>query len=145
MPVAGEQGLQLLNGGLGGLTQAITDLAPGDYTISFDVGARYTGDSAVSLYLDGSAVPTGIYTATGNNNLGTYVPESLTYDETETSLTLDFQGSLGTPMLQNVSVTPVPEPASLLLFSLGAIGVGVVAYRRRGKLAVPTREVKGNN
>ncbi|HEX3997445.1 MAG TPA: PEP-CTERM sorting domain-containing protein [Pirellulales bacterium] len=134
VPVAGEQGLQLLNDSLGGLTQTITGLTPGDYTIDFYIGARNAGDSSVSLFLDGSATPIGTYTAVGDGNSGSYLPESLTYDETGTSLTLDFQGVSGTPMLQNVSVTPasVPEPASLLLFSLGAIGVGFATCRRRG-------------
>jgi len=50
-------------------------------------------------------------------------------------LTFDLFGFGGSPVagVDNVSVTPVPEPTTLLLLGSGLLGLGGVAWRRSRK------------
>jgi hypothetical protein len=50
--------------------------------------------------------------------------------------TLTFQSTTGSaygPALDNLSVTPVPEPSTWAMMILGFAGVGFLAYRRKAR------------
>jgi hypothetical protein len=96
-------------------------------------------DNSAFVWLDGTYV-TGFRVIPANNgalnfslpNLGAGVHYLQILRE-------DFGGATGTPFLEltgtpQIVVDPVPEPASLTLWGLGALGCAIAGYRRR-KLA----------
>jgi choice-of-anchor C domain-containing protein len=65
------------------------------------------------------------FTATGNT-------ETLTFASTTTAFSGNdaYPFAFG-PALDNVSVTPIPEPSTWAMMILGFLGVGFLAYRRK--------------
>ena len=128
-------------GGTGGtetLAQTIATVTGVSYTLTFDHGS-FNGAQAVELFVGGTSVAT--YTPVGTSNL----------DALFTTATYVFTGS-GSPteilfsvvtvtgdsedaLLDNVSVTAVPEAATWALMIAGFGIVGTAARRRRALAA----------
>ncbi|MEI8018702.1 MAG: carbohydrate binding domain-containing protein [Schlesneria sp.] len=75
---------------------------------------------------------TSLYDAT---NLSTFDYQQYVYHVTATStttaVTLGFQNDFSYFDVDNISVSPVPEPSSFICFSLGAILLGYHGWRQR--------------
>lgn len=115
----------------------------GAYTLTFDLSGNPDGGPATkTLEVSvGGATQTFTYTI-GANSHGQmdYVPETLTFDAsgptTLTFTSLDVGSPYG-PVVGNVSVTGVPEPAAwaLMLLGVGAMGASLRARRSRASVA----------
>ena len=114
----------------GTLTKTLTGLADGEYALTFELAGNHRdgGVEATTVTISGGAGTTitpaenddSFFTVIGHATGGT-----LTFSFHDASA--DNIGSL----LDNVSVSAVPEPGSLPLMLAGFAALGVVARRRR--------------
>jgi hypothetical protein len=128
----------LLQGGdgtIGGvsISQSISGFYTGPATVTFSAenrGCCSGGASTVNVYMDGTLIDS---VTPPTNSFQTYTITGLT--ETRGSHTLSFAGSITggdqTAFIDTVSLTSVPEPASVVLFGLGAVGLLVARRRKR--------------
>lgn len=137
--------------GLAGLLESTPISAPaGNYVLSFDLAGshRNTIESVISFFSNEqapaakgpvSSLPlnlgvTQILNITSSQGFQTYeVPFSLA---TLGSFNIAFQSLGGNgdnigALLDNVSVTPVPEPSTILLLASGFFGVAIYGKRRK--------------
>ncbi len=137
---------------VGAISQTITGLTAGQqYAVSFYMAAaqQYSYNGATTDYW---TVGLGNTALTSNTQAGSqstsimdlashdfsgWQYETMTFTATGTSDVLSFLAT-GTPsgvppfaLLDGVSMTAVPEPASVAILATGMIGLGVVARRRR--------------
>ncbi len=127
-----------LDGNSPGAISQDVQLAAGQYTVSFALAGNRDGGSpvkGVQVSIDGV---THDYTfdTSGLNGMG-WVTKSFTFDVTHpgvpsvlTFTSLDASGPYGAA-LADISVTAVPEPASLGLLLAGIGMLGVMSSRRR--------------
>ena len=130
------------------LSQTVTGLTAGQsYTLSFYwAGAQFTDENAPTteqwqVSLGGSTQSTAVVNNAAQGFTG-WMQTTMTFTADSSSDVLSFLavGPGGLPpavLLGDVSLTPaaVPEPSSIVMVTLGAIGVIGVGLRRRAKLA----------
>jgi hypothetical protein len=115
-------------------------LAAGTYKISFALSGNPDGappTKALAVSVTGSAAQDYEYPVVGNNVNMNYSDESYIFTWAGGNATLTF-ASLNTPsnnpygpVIGDVSIAAVPEPATWAMMILGFLGVGFVAYCRR--------------
>jgi choice-of-anchor C domain-containing protein len=128
-----------LDGNSPGTISQSLNLAAGDYTLGFWMaGNPDGGDATKSVQVTvGGSVETFTFSTTGHNtgDMG-YTFETLAFSTpgatTLTFQSLDASGPYGAA-IGGVSVTAVPEPASMSLLLAGLGMVGVMASRRRSR------------
>lgn len=131
----------------GSISQTFSGLVAGQtYVVSFDLAGNPAGGPQPKLIT--VSTDEAVFNASFNSSstsLGSmgWKPESFTFVAAGTSDTLTFAsnttGFSGNetyptafgPALDNVSVAPVPEPATWAMMIIGFAGVGFLAYRRR--------------
>jgi hypothetical protein len=136
-----------------GISQTLTGLTSGDtYSVSFYwAGGQQSGfhgntTEAMQVSFGGSSQTTPTYTNTAVNEGGSiglagqfsgWMQQTFTFKADGSSDVLNFL-AIGTPdslppivLLDGVSVTAVPEPASISLLAVSMIGLGAVYLRRR--------------
>ena len=136
-----------LNGMSSGTLQQTFATTPGEsYLLTFDLSGNPDGGNPIKTL----TVTDGIFaqmfmfdtTANGGATIGIngnmrWQPQSFQFTASSASTTLSFIGDPNNgpfgPALDNVSVTAVPEPATLAVLGFGLLGMG--AYTRRRKAA----------
>jgi choice-of-anchor C domain-containing protein len=141
-PEAGGGSVDLDGLSPGEISQTIAT-GTGKYTLSFDLSGNPDGAPTVKTLavLVGNVVKTFTYTIGGNTHANMmYTPETLTFNAsgptTLTFASLDQAGSDFGPVIGDVNVSAVPEPASwaLMLLGLGAMGGALRSSRLRTNL-----------
>jgi choice-of-anchor C domain-containing protein len=137
-PTSGGGSVDLDGNAPGGISQSITAPA-GNYVLSFYLSGNPDGSPATKT-VDVSIA--------GFDKTFTYTIGSNTHSDMMYQLeTLDFALSGATtltftsadtgtpygPVIGDVSISAVPEPATWAMMVLGFVGVGFMAYRRRSK------------
>ena len=133
------QSIDLDGNAPGAISQTLTGLAAGEYTVTFDLSGNPDGGDATKLVdvsLGGSAAQQVSFT-TGTSSGMTWATETLTFnvaagDQTLSFVSADVGGPYGAA-IADVSVTAVPEPASLGLLLAGLGMIGVMSSRRRAR------------
>jgi len=111
--------------------------------ISLDVGndaASFSqpGDEAVlTAFLDGAMVGQAVVLALNRNTL---IDQTISFDETlfdSVTLKYDVNRFVGlTEVVDNIDITPIPEPTGAAVFGIGSFVIGVALRRRSGAPAV---------
>lgn len=133
----------------GGVTQTVTTVPGTAYRLSYDLGvrqddARFAGPISVTA-MAGPASATPTYNPAGSGvQWGTF---TLDFTATAATTNVSFQGISGNQYigLDNVQLSPVPEPSALLLAGAGVLGAAVTAWRKgvRGAARRPRRPAPG--
>lgn len=144
----GARSIDLAGNSVGSISQLITGLTSGqDYIVTFWASKNPDGGDSLrtgTISFGGVSMPFSYSDSSSLTNM-MWAPYSFTFTASGTSDLLSFaaDGSAGCcygPALDNVSVAPVPEPATwaMMLLGLGAIGFGMRRSKfslRREKLA----------
>lgn len=97
----------------------------------FSVLARYSGEGNCGIWLEDEEMNT-VFSPTTTTNWQTYsytITETGNYVINASAMSEPTIGGLSSLWLDAVRVTPVPEPSTVVLLGIGAIGL--LAWRRR--------------
>jgi hypothetical protein len=130
----------------GGVQQSISTTVGQEYNLSFYLGTQqslsiFTGPVSVQVTAGNVSSNTVTYNPPSGSTGPQWGLETVFFTATSTSTTISIVGSFTSGGdyigLDNVSVNPVsiPEPASLIMLGIGAVGVIGYTWRRRKQVA----------
>jgi hypothetical protein len=102
---------------------------------SFDIGSRTSLSFTLEGFLGGVLQDTAVLTTTGGGAFDTFTENWTNVDTVEIASTasLPLNWGFNTVQMDNVTINAaVPEPATWAMMVLGFLGIGIMAYRRRG-------------
>jgi hypothetical protein len=136
-PFNGQQFTELDSDGSSSIAQTVATTVGKAYILTFAfsprpgtpvadnvLGVSWNGGQVAKLSADGSALPTTDWKKFSYKVVATGTSSTLGFADLGTS------NSLGT-YLDNVTLNPVPEPASVAGFIVGGIALGLLGLRRR--------------
>lgn len=141
-----------LSGGLGGggngihatVSQTFATVPTAEYQLSFFIGAAFSPSSTINVQLNGaSPLLNQTLTASGPDQNIVWTQKTFVFTADSSLTKLSFRdvsgGDDNVSFVDSVSVelvgnAAVPEPASMAIWSVGALGCALAGYRRR-KLA----------
>lgn len=140
----GNQHLEI--GGFGGATQNSIDQVIGGFTpsltyrLEFSIASQWANQNGASgaevevSFPAGSSTPSQTFLAPPVPNWASWV--TYTYDFVATSALVDLQfmqitNGFDDVGIDNISITGVPEPSTLVLGGLGALGLAFAALRKK--------------
>ncbi|MCS6865847.1 MAG: choice-of-anchor C family protein [Gemmataceae bacterium] len=133
----GLRSLDLSAVNAGSISQTFSTIPGQAYLVQFDMAGNTDGGPAIkTLTADVGAGPiTFSFDTTGRSRPGNmgWETKSFVFTATSSTTTLTFTSTVTTafgPALDNVSVTPIPEPMSLMVLG-GLMVSGLAAVRRR--------------
>ena len=139
-PSPGGGSVDLDGNSVGAISQTLFGLAAGTYKVSFALSGNPDGappSKALAVSVTGSTTQNYDYPVVGDKVNMNYSDESYIFTWGGGNATLTF-ASLNTPsenpygpVIGDVSISAIPEPATWAMMILGFLGVGFVAYRRR--------------
>jgi hypothetical protein len=119
------------------LSQSFATSVGHTYKVAFASGALGGGSQDLSYALSGGGTNSGTISEIANDSItSTFSPTTFTFVASAASTTLTFSdlsfADSVDPVLTNVSVTGIPEPASwaLMLVGVGAVGAGLRSRRK---------------
>lgn len=143
-PSPGGGSVDLDGNSVGSISQTLFGLAAGTYKISFALSGNPDGPpptKALEVSVTGSAAQDYTYPVVGDKANMNYAINSYVFTWGGGNATLTF-ASLNAPsdnpygpVIGDVSISAVPEPATWAMMILGFLGLGFVAYRRRSGVA----------
>ena len=135
-----------LNGNFPGSISQTFDVVSGQtYKVTFFLAGNTDGGPAVKTLTTTSTDATILFSSfntTGHSHADMgWTPISFDFTasgltETLTFLSTTVDGNAYGPALDNVTVAAVPEPSTWAMMILGFLGVGFLAYRRKGESAL---------
>ncbi len=139
-PTLGGGSVDLDGNSVGAISQTLLGLAAGTYKVSFALSGNPDGPpptKALEVSVTGSTAQDYSYPLVGNKVNMNYSIESYIFTWGGGDATLTF-ASLNAPsnnpygpVIGDVSISAIPEPATWAMMILGFLGMGFVAYRRR--------------
>jgi hypothetical protein len=119
----------------GGVSQTIATTAGDHYALTFYLGSSAQYGVPDSIFASAGSA-SGIFTSTDPTSNNAWQLETLLFTATGSSTLISLVGNSGDHYigLDNVAVEAVPEPATWVMMILGFLGVGLVAYRRKGNI-----------
>jgi choice-of-anchor C domain-containing protein len=137
----GSRSIDLSGGNVGVLriSSQMTTIVGTSYLVEFDMAGNPAGGPTVKTMdvTAGTVTQAFSFNTSGKNlsNMG-WERKSFTFIANNVATYLTFSSTTGTcygPALDNVSVTVIPEPGTLLLLASGLLGIGISARIRRKK------------
>ena len=136
-PVAGSNSVDLNGDFQGGISQSFY-LAPGSYALGFYLSGNPDGlpqTKTLDVTIGNDPMYSYLTTIDSNHNLN-YQFYSLDFTTTGGNQLLSFMSttpdsSFG-PVIGGVSISAVPEPSTWAMMIAGFLGLGLMAYRRKG-------------
>ncbi len=118
------------------ISQSFATVLGKAYTVSFQYGALGGGSQAITFKLTG--LSDTVLTPTANNDLNTtFATYTTSFVGSGSPATIEFSNASFAdgidPIVDNVSVVAVPEPAS---WALMVIGFGMIGFAMRRRIAV---------
>jgi hypothetical protein len=120
----------------GGLQQTIVTTPGQQYVLSFALGSSiYWNNSTTGLAaLTASAAGTSQLFTLAPSSDNTWATETLYFTATSSSTTIEFLADSSFTSeytgLDNVNVSPIPEPSTWAMMIIGFLGLGLLAHRR---------------
>jgi|SRR5665213_929016 len=113
-----------------GELQSVVSLATGNYVVQFELAGNQRGQPNQTTQVSIGTQTVDI-TPVGNN----YLLESITFTNASGQVAFTDLGPSNQQgdLLDSVSVSAVPEPATWAMMILGFMGVGFMAYRKNNK------------
>jgi PEP-CTERM motif len=105
------------------------------YTLTFDYGS-FGGPQSIGVFLNGGQILSETTNYSTNNLSNILSSYSVTFNAPAGPVTLEFRDTSSNTinadgLLDNISITAVPEPSTWAMMILGFAGIGYMTYRRK--------------
>ncbi len=114
----------------GQIFQTVTTTAGQAYQVTYDAGARGNTPSTMNTVAWDNVNHAAIVTQSPGLSEANFTSFTMDFTAASSSTQIVFEDTGGTPDVSNVSLTPVPEPASLGLVAVGGLGMLLIGRKR---------------